>query len=144
MKSTAFLLPLLVAPALVAQASPEWDKALVQLKQNHAKRPGFGVAVMVERLDGQTVRIRLQVLGASLREVNCFGRSGEGTGHTALQLVTPKGIDSLNATAMVGEQVNLLEITLKGDDFSPFLRLRVPKQGERPEVGMLATESVVK
>jgi hypothetical protein len=138
------LLPLLAAPALVAQASPEWDKAVSQLKQNLAKRPGFGVTVMLERLDAQTVRIRLQLIGASVKEANFYGRTAEGIGHAALQLATPKGIESLNTTAMLSEHANLMEVGLKGEDFSPSLRLRVPKQGEKPEVAMLSVETAAR
>jgi hypothetical protein len=145
MRVSAALLPILAAPCLVAQPSPEWEKTLAQLKQNLSKRPGFGAAVLVERLDSLSVRIRLQLLGASVREASFSGQLADGASQgVPIHIVTPKGMESINTTAMLNEFAYLLEIRLKGDEFSPTLRVRVPKQGEKAEVAMLSVETPAK
>lgn len=122
------------AGALLCAEPPEWDAALAKARQAFGTSGGTACVVMLERADATTVRIRLQVLGASVREARFTGLA-ENSSVAGLELDCPKGLDRLQGSAMLGEQVHAMDIQLKGEDFRPRLRMRVPKQGERPETG---------
>ena len=122
------------AGALLCAEPPEWDGDLPKARQAFGTSGGTACVVMLERADATTVRIRLQVLGASVREARFTGLA-ENSSVAGLELDCPKGLDRLQGSAMLGEQVHAMDIQLKGEDFRPRLRMRVPKQGERPETG---------
>lgn len=137
MKSLAFVIPL-AAGALLCAQSPEWDKALAQARKQVGKGDGVACVVMLERADATTVRIRLQVLGTSVREAS-FNGIGEAISVRGLELDSPKGMDQLQGSAMLNEQIHSMDVMLKGEDFRPRFRMRVPKQGEKPETAVVVT-----
>jgi hypothetical protein len=135
MKSLAFIFPLAAGAVLCAQ-SPEWDRAMAQARQLLGKGGGQACVVMLERADANTVKIRLQVLGTSIREASFTGL-GETTSVRGLELDSPKGMDQLQGSAMLNEQIHSMDVILKGEDFRPRLRMRVPKQGDKPETAIV-------
>jgi hypothetical protein len=138
------LLPFLVAPVLAAQALPqEWDKALTSLKQALSKATGMGAVVMVERLDPQTLRFRAQCVGTMVRRAD-FSSRMEGKGYTLFALESPKGMDMVMGTARAGEDIAEVEVWLRGEEFSPTLRVRAPKSGEKAEVATVIAASQTK
>jgi hypothetical protein len=141
MKSLAFVFPL-AAGALLCAQSPEWDKAMAHAKQQLAKANGTACLVLLERVDATTVKIRLQVLGTSIREASFTG-IGESISVRALELDSPKGMDHLQGSAMLNEQIHTMDIQLKGEDFRPRIRMRVPKQGDKPETGLVVVGSAL-
>lgn len=133
MRILSRLLSLVAGVALCAEA-PEWEKAMALARQPFGKAAGTACVVMLERADAGTVKIRLQVLGTSIREARFIGLTENNT-VPGLELECPKGMDTLQGSAMLGEQIHSMDIQLKGEDFRPRLRMRVPKLGERPETG---------
>jgi hypothetical protein len=131
----------LVAGALLGAQGPEWDKAVAQAKKQVGKGEGVACVVMLERADASTVRIRLQVFGTMVREASFHG-IGEATNVRGLELDSPKGMDQLQGSAMLNEQIHSMDVMLKGEDFRPRFRMRVPKQGDRPETATVVTGSI--
>lgn len=139
MRAVALVFPLAAAVALCAQ-SPEWDKAVAQAKKQVGKGEGVACVVLLERADAGTVRIRLQVLGTAIREA-AFTGVGENTHVRGLEVDSPKGMDQLQGSALLGEQIHSLDVQLKGDEFRPRFRMRVPKQGDKPETAVVVMAS---
>lgn len=139
MKSLAFVFPLAAGVLLCAQG-PEWDKAMTQAKKLVGKGEGAACVVMLERADATTVKIRLQLLGTSVREATFTGL-GETSSVRGLELDSPKGMDQLQGSAMLNEQIHSMDVMLKGEDFRPRFRMRVPKQGDKPETAVVVTGS---
>lgn len=133
--TTLRALLLFSAAALAAwTAPPEWDKALQQARQFLGRSGGYGGVVLLERTDPQTVSIQLQTLGTTVKKAHFRARL-DGKTQPALSLESAKGMDSLRGTAMLSEQFLEMEVALEGDDFQPRLLMRIPRTGEKPEVG---------
>lgn len=139
MRSIALVFPLAAGVALLGQ-SAEWDKAVTQARKQVGKGEGAACVVMLERADASTVRIRLQVIGSSVREASFTGL-GENFNVRGLELDSPKGMEHLQGSAMLNEQVHSMDVQLKGDDFRPRFRMRVPKQGDKPETAVVVMAS---
>ena len=136
MKPLHTLLALGAATVLAAQAAPpEWDKALAHARQVLGKDAGYAGIVMLERTDPQNVNIRLQVLGTLVRKARFQARATDGKGLPALFLESGKGMDSLRGSSLINEQFLEMEVSLEGEDFQPRILMRIPRSGERPQVG---------
>jgi hypothetical protein len=134
MKNIRALLLVSAAAITVWAAPPEWDKALQQVRQTLAKTSGYAGVIMLERADPQIVNIHLQTLGTTVKRAY-FRAKLDGKTVPALSMESEKGMDSLRGSSMLNEQFLEMEIVLEGDDFRPRLLMRIPRSGERPEVG---------
>ena len=131
-----------IALALPA-APPEWDKALHQARQSLVKASGYAGVIMLERVDPQTVAIHLQTLGTTVKKAY-FRARAEGKSMPALSLESDKGMESLSGSSMLNEQFLEMEVSLEGEDFRPRLLMRIPRSGEKPEVGTVLMGTVAK
>lgn len=130
-------LPFLAAGAVLCAQAPEWEKAMGQAKKAVGKGEGVACVVMLERADATTVKIRLQMLGTAIREAGFTGLM-DGPNHVrGFELESPKGMEQLQGSAMLTEQVHSVDVMLKGEEFRPRFRMRVPKQGDKPETAVV-------
>jgi len=128
---------LILAAGLAAIASPpEWDKAIQSARQTLAKGSGFAGVVLLERSDPQTVNIQLQTLGTTVKKA-IFRAHSDGKTVSALSMESAKGMESLRGSSMLNEQFLEMEVSLEGEDFHPRLLMRIPRSGEKPEVGTI-------
>lgn len=131
------VLPLLLAGALALPAVPPgWEKALQSARASVSQNSGFAAVVLLERTDPQTVAIQLQTFGTTVKKA-VFRARAEGRTLPALSLESGKGMESLSGSAVLNEQFTEMEVSLEGEDFRPRMLLRIPRPGEKAEVGSI-------
>ncbi|HJV39933.1 MAG TPA: hypothetical protein VJ528_13920, partial [Geothrix sp.] len=95
------LLPLVIVlfMARAAFATESWDAAASRLQAHVDARQGQGAVVQVERLDAQTVRVRLKTLWPRFMRAS-FQGSGGRPGHRLCQM-EGRGGETLEGTARI-------------------------------------------
>lgn len=130
------LLPLVIvlSAAPAAFATESWDAAASRLQAHVDARQGQGAVVQVERLDAQTVRVRLKTLWPRFMRASLQGAGGR-PGHRLCQM-EGRGGETLEGTARIEPGTTRLEVRLHGSDFNPKIMLRLPETGQS-EVGVV-------
>ena len=137
------MLPLILAaaafpPALVEVQSDPWSEALAKLAEKLKAEPGAGVAVMAERLDARTVRLRVKSIGAGFKSIEAIAPEVPGGGGTyAIQANTPQMMDSFDTTTLLPAEALTLKVRIQGEMFSPSLLVPITKAGQKPEPGFV-------
>ncbi|MBI4912514.1 MAG: hypothetical protein HY823_07235 [Acidobacteria bacterium] len=126
---------LLLAGAMLFAQGNEWERAL-QNARRFMEKGGRAVVVMLHRTDPSTVKVQVAALGSSFREIRCMAHGAKG-GQEALALESARAMDQMEGAALLDEQTTDMEVSLKGEDLRPRIRLRVPRQGEAPQIGTI-------
>lgn len=134
------LLPLawIVLAARVAPATETWETASTRLQAHVDAKRGTGAIVLLERLDGRTVRVRMKALWPSFRGASIQSSGEAGVRPPACQVAGGAG-DTLVSTATVDHRATRMEVRLYGTDFNPKIMMKLPALGQA-EVGTVLME----
>lgn len=120
---TAWLMPLV---CLSIHASDPWREA--QAAFNQQLQPGFmGCLVYVERLEGTSLRLRVQTKGLRLGFLEGDPVGQPGYTFTAS---APRGTSDLRLVTVVPEGATTLRLKLHADEARTELLVHLPKPGE--------------
>lgn len=126
--------PLLLPAALMFLQADPWAAAQAQAQKELKANPGMACVVLVERKDATTLRLRVRTLGVGFK----FVEAETLPGHLAvLKAETPQMMDSFDGTALISADAAELSVRLIGEQFSPQLRVAIPKPGEKPTTGSM-------
>lgn len=126
-------LALIALAAHFAHAAETWETASTRLQAHVDAKRGTGAIVLLERLDGQTVRVRLKALWPSFRGASIQSSGEAGVKQQVYQVAGGAG-DILVHIATIDHRATRLEVRLYGSDFNPKIMLMLPAPGQA-EVG---------
>ena len=126
--------PLLLPAALMLLQSDPWSGVLAQLHKELKSSPGMGCVVMVERKDATTLRLRVKTVGVGFK----FIEAESFPSHTGIiKADTPQMMDSFDGTALIPADATELAVRLAGEQFSPQLRIAIPKAGDKAQTASM-------
>jgi len=126
---------LLAATAVSAQApAPSFDEAVAQLKARVVKEGGSGLVVMAERTDVFGVAFKVKAVGATFQDIAVKPWDDR---HAAIFSYSGKATDAVDGSGRMNEEPNVLFVEVWGPDFKPKMTLKLPRRGEKPEVGTI-------
>jgi hypothetical protein len=126
-------LALILLAAHSAHAAETWETASTRLQAHVDAKRGTGAIVLLERLDHQTVRVRVKALWPSFRGASIQSSGEAGTKQLTCQVEGGAG-DTLVHTAIIDHRATRMEVRLHGSDFNPKIMLKLPALGQA-EVG---------
>ena len=129
----SFALACLLAAPLFSQ-SPSFDEAVAQLKARVVKEGGSGLVVMAERADVFGVNFKIKAVGATFQDIAVKPWDAR---HDAIFSYSGKATDAVDGSGRMNEEPNVLFVEVWGPDFKPKITLKLPRRGEKPEVGTL-------
>lgn len=121
---------LLAAPA----SAQSFDQAVAQLKARVVKEGGSGLVVTVERTDVFGVNFKIKAVGATFQDIAVKPWDDR---HAAIFSYSGKATDAVDGSGRMNEEPNVLFVEVWSPDFKPKMTLKVPRRGEKPEVGTL-------
>lgn len=120
-----------------------WEGALAKLQASVAAKEGCGLVVELERVDARRLRVRLQTPGTTFRSASFQART-EGKGSQQVLLVEGLDLDSLSAATLVEPGAGVMELAVAGSGMNPRILLKIPAEGQAPEVGLVMVGSRTK
>ena len=126
-------LALIALAAHFAHATETWETASTRLQAHVDAKRGTGAIVLLERLDGRTVRVRVKALWPSFRGASIQSSGEAGVKQQVYQVEGGAG-DTLVRIATIDHRATRLEVRLYGSDFNPKIMLMLPAPGQA-EVG---------
>ncbi len=121
----------LSAAPLFAQT---FDQAVAQLKARVVKEGGSGLVVMAERTDVFQVKFRVQAVGATFQDIAVRPWDQR---HEAIFAYSGKATDAVDGGGRLNEEPNVILFEVWGPDFRPKVTLKLPRRGEKAEVGTI-------
>lgn len=126
---SALALVCLSAAPLFAQT---FDQAVAQLKARVVKEGGSGLVVMAERTDVFEVKFRVMAVGATFQDISVKPWDHR---HDSIFAYSGKATDAVDGSGRLNEEPNVIVVEVWGPDFKPKVTLKLPRRGEKPEVG---------
>ena len=96
--------------------------------------PGAGLVAMAERLDGRTVSLRIQSVGAGFKSVDATSPQIP-SGAYAITASTRQMMDSFSTITLLPAEATSLRVRVDGEMFSPSLIIPITKPGEKLDPG---------
>ncbi len=128
---TALAFICLSAAPLFAQT---FEQAVAQLKARVVKEGGSGLVVMAERTDVFQVKFRVQAVGATFQDIAVKPWDNR---HEAIFSYSGKATDAVDGGGRLNEEPNVILFEVWGPDFKPKVTLKLPRRGEKAEVGTI-------
>ena len=127
----ALALVCLSAAPMLAQS---FDQAVAQLKARIVREGGSGLVVRVERTDVFGVDFKVKAVGATFQDIAVKPWDGQ---HAAIFSYSGKATDAVDGSGRMNEEPNVIFVEVWGPDFKPKMTLKLPRRGEKPEVGTI-------
>lgn len=131
----AFAPACLIASSVFAQSpapNPAFDQAVAQLKAHIVKEGGAGLVVLVERTGVFDVVFRVKAVGTTFEDIEVKPWDAR---HAAIFSYAGKATDAVDGGGRLNEEPNALFVEVSGPGFNPRMTLKLPRRGEKPEIG---------
>lgn len=138
-------MPRLVAVACLLLATAglgaeTWEGALAKLKTTVDAKQGYGLVVQIERVDARRLGLRLQTLGTTFKTATFQARM-DGQGTQQVFVLEGRDLDAMSGATLIDGPAGDMDLILTGPDFNPRIRIRIPAEGQAPEVGVVTVGS---
>lgn len=120
----------LAMPGLRAET---WEGALARLQAAVDAKEGRGLVIEVDRVDARRIRIRMEARGTTFHAASIRPYVQERADLPVLSM-EGREMTAMQGATLLEPGTEAVEVALAGPDTAPRLVVKVPAQGQRPEV----------